>query len=211
MKASRVLGVKMNDLLTNPEIVKNLGQFAPFVSMAIILVWLAKQAVSLRKDLQQNKVDAANALIKLWSELEENKSSGNDPSFQAIREEVLRRFGIHSAERQIPGSQLPAELSMKERFFISFLGALSAQTVLASISIVTMYLNGTLGSYASRFFPEASLVIIFGSVLAAAIVSFVLGNESEKRTYFGAGVVTGLATIFLSDFVTATFFGFIIP
>jgi hypothetical protein len=201
----------MNGLLTILEFVKNLGKLAPEVSLAIILVWLAKQAVSLRKDLQQNKVDAANALIKLWSELEENKSSGDDPSFQAIREEVLRRFGIHSAERQIPSSQLPAELSMKERFLISFLGALSVQTVLASISIVTMYRDGQLGSYASRFFPEASLVVISGSVLAAAIVSFVLGYESEKRTYFGAGVVTGLATVFLSDLVTGLFFNFVIP
>lgn len=61
------------------EAAKNLG--APglaLVSIAVILVWLSREAMKLRRDIDKRNLDLASSIIKLWNELNNTSGEGSE-------------------------------------------------------------------------------------------------------------------------------------
>jgi hypothetical protein len=171
------------------DVAKNLGTpGVTILSIAVIIIWLARQAISLRKDFEQSKIDSANSLLKMWGELEVKKPTNNDPNYEAIKYEVLRRFGIQhpeqSARREIPNPR-PA-VPVKDRIMFSGLGAVTAQLLRVALYVLP---RGELA------FQPIPLVVgfVIVSLLSAALALFVLGATAEKRSYLVAGFLAGLA------------------
>jgi hypothetical protein len=191
----------MDGLRELMEIAQNLGTPGiTIVSIAAVIVWLARQAIALRKDLEQSKIDSANALLKVWSELEGKRPSGSDPNYDAIKDELLKRFGIKRLEKpsdsalEVPDAvwrMLPPRVTLLDRTIYSVLGAMIAQFVRLLFSFR--------GAFSLDFYYLVGLFLSFVlfSMISALIVLFVLGDRADRRTYLVAGVLAGLSVPYL--------------
>jgi hypothetical protein len=183
------------------EVAKNLG--APgvaIVSGALIIIWLARQAISMKRDLDKNKVESANELIKLWAELEGKKPNAQDPKFEAMREQILKRFGVVTED--LKGSlelkedrdpyihkydDFDEDIKTSTLFAYAFVGSvLGAMTALAPRVAPILAAKGfTVGDTLGLVLVLGSYAVL-GFIISAAVLG---GRHYSKKTYFSVAFV----------------------
>jgi hypothetical protein len=202
-------GACMNDFASIMDIAKNLGTPGlTIMSIVAAVIWLARQGVTLRKDLEQSKLDSAAALIKIWSEIEGKKPESRDPNYEAVREELLRRFGIKSpaindvGEVKIDLALARGSLPARQRVLLSFGGAAAAQ--IARVGFAVMNDERSFFFFRRSFYyyweEVASLAvgILLFSCISAVLVIFALGKQADKWAYIFASLFAGLAVPYLT-------------
>lgn len=188
----------MTNLLQVLELVKSLGMTGvttTILAIAAVVVWLARQVVSMRKDLEQQRTDSATTLLKVWSEVEAKRPSSDDPKYEALREEVLRRFGVSVAA---PGVTTIVsdrrQLPLRNRLLLCGGGAFAAQIVKVAVTILLRPADAPL----SLILLGVVIGTIFFTVASVALVFFTLGKDGRPKTYILASFLAGLALPYLA-------------
>ena len=150
-------------------------------SLAVILVWLSREALKLRREMDQRNTDLANSTIKLWNDL---KSVSGDDS-DRVREEILQRL-VRPYRRTVDRY---LSIHIIRRIILCYTGSLVGFTTL--MTTVVLYRSTPPISYMDF------LMCIPFSIAPCAVSLVALGHLATPRSYFVSSLFCGALAISL--------------